>query len=176
MQIIAKNLLINRAHDYTILRMVEKSAWSSRGKNELKLGHKKPAGDRTRPKELSMNTRKKSTSLPKDVQKGAPLLNTLQTAQSLPRTPGISAHEQQASRNQPSSPPASWSTREGVSDARLLTLKEAADRLAISLPTIRSWVWQRKIEIVKIGRCVRIREQVISELILKSTIPPRAEP
>jgi len=42
---------------------------------------------------------------------------------------------------------------------KLLTLKEAANRLAISLPTIRSWVWQRRIEIVKIGRCVRIRDE-----------------
>jgi excisionase family DNA binding protein len=61
-------------------------------------------------------------------------------------------------------------------NTKLLTLKEAANQLAISLPTIRAWVWQRKIEIVKIGRCVRIREHVISELILKSTIPPTAEP
>jgi excisionase family DNA binding protein len=55
---------------------------------------------------------------------------------------------------------------------KLLTLKEAADRLAISLPTIRSWVWHRKIEIVKIGRCVRIREQVILDLIATNTVRP----
>jgi len=55
---------------------------------------------------------------------------------------------------------------------KLLTLQEAADRLSISLPTIRSWVWQRKIEIVRIGRCVRIREEVINELIRRNTVPP----
>ena len=69
----------------------------------------------------------------------------------------------------------SGALRVSPGDVKLLTLKEAADRLAISLPTIRSWVWQRKIEIVKIGRCVRVREQVISELISKSTIPPRTK-
>lgn len=120
-----------------------------------------------------MDSPKKSASLPKDVQKPTSLHNTQQTGQSLAGTRGISGHEEHASRNKPSSPPSSWLARQDVSDTRLLTLKEAADRLAISLPTIRSWVWHRKIEIVKIGRCVRIREQVISELIFKSTIPPR---
>lgn len=155
--------------------MVDKSASFSRGKNAPDLAHKKPVGDRTRPKELSMNSPKKSASLPNDVQKAGSLLNTPQTGHSLARPRGISGHEEQTSRNQPSSPPSSWLAREDVSDARLLTLKEAADRLAISLPTIRSWVWQRKIEIVKIGRCVRIREQIISELIFRNTIPPRAK-
>ena len=69
--------------------------------------------------------------------------------------------------------PAFGSIRETSSvHTRLLTLKEAADRLAISLPTIRSWVWQRRIEIVKIGRCVRIREEVISDLIATNTVRP----
>jgi excisionase family DNA binding protein len=56
---------------------------------------------------------------------------------------------------------------------RLLTLREAAEMLAVSLPTIRAWVWKRKIEVVKIGRCVRIREDVIKELIARNTIPPK---
>jgi excisionase family DNA binding protein len=56
---------------------------------------------------------------------------------------------------------------------KLLTLKEAADRLAISLATIRSWVWLRKIEVVKIGRCVRIKEEVLDDLISRSTVPPK---
>lgn len=55
---------------------------------------------------------------------------------------------------------------------RLLKLEEAAERLAISLATIRAWVWQRKIEVVRIGRCVRIREETIEALISQNTIPP----
>lgn len=68
------------------------------------------------------------------------------------------------------------SLRNSSAGGRLLTLKEAATRLAISLATVRSWVWQRKIEVVRIGRCVRIREQVISELIVESTVPPKSKP
>lgn len=66
------------------------------------------------------------------------------------------------------------SMHERLVNTKLLTLKEAADRLAISLPTIRSWVWQRKIEIVKIGRCVRVREQAILDLIATNTVAPRS--
>jgi excisionase family DNA binding protein len=68
------------------------------------------------------------------------------------------------------------STHERSVNTRLLTLKETAARLAISLPTIRSWVWQRKIEIVKIGRCVRVREQAILDLIARNTVAPRSTP
>jgi excisionase family DNA binding protein len=56
---------------------------------------------------------------------------------------------------------------------KLLTLKEAADRLAISLHTMRAWVAQRKIEVVRIGRCVRIREQVVDDIISNGTVPPK---
>ena len=58
---------------------------------------------------------------------------------------------------------------------KLLTLEQAAERLAISLATIRSWVWKRKIEVVKIGRCVRIREEVLDDLIARNTVPPKAK-
>jgi excisionase family DNA binding protein len=56
---------------------------------------------------------------------------------------------------------------------RLLTLKEAAERLTISLPTIRSWVAKRKIEVVRIGRCVRIREETIHNIIKQNTFPAK---
>jgi excisionase family DNA binding protein len=58
---------------------------------------------------------------------------------------------------------------------RLLTLEQTAERLAVSLPTLRAWVWKRKIEVVRIGRCVRIREKVIRELIARNTCPARGE-
>lgn len=56
---------------------------------------------------------------------------------------------------------------------QLLTLKEAAERLAISQHTIRAWVAQRKIEVVRIGRCVRIREEVVNSIISKGTVPAK---
>jgi excisionase family DNA binding protein len=52
---------------------------------------------------------------------------------------------------------------------KLLTLQEAADRLAISLPTLRAWVWKKKIEVVRIGRCVRIKEETLLDLINRNT-------
>jgi len=58
-----------------------------------------------------------------------------------------------------------------VNQERLLTLEQTAERLAVSLPTLRAWVWKRKIEVVRIGRCVRIREKVITDLITRNTFP-----
>jgi excisionase family DNA binding protein len=60
---------------------------------------------------------------------------------------------------------------ESESEDQLLTLEQTAERLAISMPTIRAWVWKRKIEVVRIGRCVRIREKVIRDLITHNTFP-----
>jgi excisionase family DNA binding protein len=59
---------------------------------------------------------------------------------------------------------------------KLITLEQAARYLSISLPTIRAWVWQRKIEVVRIGRCVRIREQVLEDLVSKNIVPPTSHP
>lgn len=54
---------------------------------------------------------------------------------------------------------------------QLLTLEQTAERLAVSLPTLRAWVWKKKIEVVRIGRCVRIREKIVRELISRNTCP-----
>jgi len=56
---------------------------------------------------------------------------------------------------------------------RLLTLPEAADRLGLKVATLRFWVWQRKIEIVRVGRAVRVREDVVKGLIERGTVPAR---
>lgn len=58
---------------------------------------------------------------------------------------------------------------------RLLTLAEAADRLGLKVATLRFWVWQRKIEIVHVGRSVRVREEVLRRLIERGTVPAREE-
>jgi len=57
---------------------------------------------------------------------------------------------------------------------RLLTLAESSERLGLKLATLRFWVWQRKIETVRIGRAVRIREDVIHRLIEAGTLPARS--
>jgi len=56
---------------------------------------------------------------------------------------------------------------------KLLTVQEAADTLGIKVSTLRAWTLRRKIEFVKVGRLVRIRQEVIDELIAKNTIPER---
>jgi excisionase family DNA binding protein len=56
---------------------------------------------------------------------------------------------------------------------RLLRLPEAADRLGLKVSTLRFWIWQRKIETVRVGRAVRIREDSINRLIEEGTMPAR---
>lgn len=57
---------------------------------------------------------------------------------------------------------------------RLLTVEQAAERLGIKPSTIRSWILRReRLEIVKVGRLVRIPESAIDDLISGNTIPPR---
>ena len=58
---------------------------------------------------------------------------------------------------------------------RLLTLPEAAEQLGLKTATLRFWVWQRKIETVRIGRAVRIREDAIRQLIEEGTVPAQSQ-
>jgi excisionase family DNA binding protein len=54
---------------------------------------------------------------------------------------------------------------------RLLTLPEAAERLGLKVATLRFWVWQRRIEVVHVGRAVRISDDVVKRLIERGTVP-----
>jgi excisionase family DNA binding protein len=54
---------------------------------------------------------------------------------------------------------------------KLLTVMQAADRLGLRPATIRSWIWARRIQYVKLGRSVRLREDTIDEIIEAGTIP-----
>ena len=57
---------------------------------------------------------------------------------------------------------------------KLLTVDEAADCLSVKPATIRSWILRReKLEVVKVGRLVRITEKSIQTMIEQNTIPPR---
>jgi excisionase family DNA binding protein len=60
------------------------------------------------------------------------------------------------------------------SSSRLLTVDQAAECLGVKPATIRSWILRReKLEIVKVGRLVRITEKSIQKFIDENTIPPR---
>lgn len=58
---------------------------------------------------------------------------------------------------------------------RLLTIPEASERLGLKPATVRFWIYTRKIDHVKVGRAVRLREDTIQDLIERGTIPALRE-
>lgn len=57
---------------------------------------------------------------------------------------------------------------------RLLTIEQTAEHLGVKPATIRSWILKReKIEVVKVGRLIRIKESSVHKFIDMNTIPPR---
>jgi excisionase family DNA binding protein len=55
----------------------------------------------------------------------------------------------------------------------MLTVKQAAERLGLKDATLRAWIGQRRIGIVRLGRAVRIPPEEIERLIAEGTIPAR---
>ena len=53
----------------------------------------------------------------------------------------------------------------------MLNVPEAAERLGLAPATLRQWIWRRKIEVVRVGRSVRIRPEVIEKIITRGTVP-----
>jgi excisionase family DNA binding protein len=51
------------------------------------------------------------------------------------------------------------------SDQQLLTAKEAATLLCLSENTIRQWIWQRRLPVVRLGRAVRLKRHDLEQLI-----------
>ncbi len=57
----------------------------------------------------------------------------------------------------------------------LLTVLQTASRLTIKPSTVRAWILRReKLEVVKVGRCIRITERSVQRLIELNTIPPKS--
>jgi excisionase family DNA binding protein len=61
-----------------------------------------------------------------------------------------------------------------MTDQKLLTLREASDRLGLRESTLRKWVLQKRIAYCKIGRSVRLPAQVVEKLIRESYHDPVA--
>ena len=52
----------------------------------------------------------------------------------------------------------------------LLTIKETAEALKISVSTLYRWIHQRKIEYVKIGSRVLFIDEMLNDYIKKNTV------
>ena len=52
----------------------------------------------------------------------------------------------------------------------LLTIKETAEALKISVSTLYRWIHQRKIEYVKIGSRVLFTDEMLNDSIKKNTV------
>jgi excisionase family DNA binding protein len=55
----------------------------------------------------------------------------------------------------------------------LLKVREASERLGLQSSTLRAWIGQRRIGIVRLGRAVRIPAEEVERLIAEGTIPAR---
>ncbi len=51
--------------------------------------------------------------------------------------------------------------------SELLTVKEAADTLAVSEAAIRKWLSQRRLPSVKLGRLTRLRREDVEAIIAR---------
>ncbi len=55
----------------------------------------------------------------------------------------------------------------------LLSLKEGAMELKLSIHTLRSWVYQKRIPFVRLGRRVLLRRQDLETLVSKNVVEAR---
>jgi excisionase family DNA binding protein len=55
--------------------------------------------------------------------------------------------------------------------ARHLTVKQTAEELNVSVFTIRSWINQRRLLHVRLGRAIRVPSTEIERLIESGTVP-----
>jgi len=56
---------------------------------------------------------------------------------------------------------------------RLITVRDAAERLGVREGTIRAWLTQRRLPKVKVGRAIRISSQAVEDFVRRNTVPPR---
>ncbi len=54
---------------------------------------------------------------------------------------------------------------------RLLTVNEFSDATGLKPKTVRQKIWRRELEYIKIGRNVRLRADLVNELIEQGTVP-----
>ena len=52
-----------------------------------------------------------------------------------------------------------------MKNKQYLNVKEAAEHLTVEVSTVRSWIFQGKIPVKRIGRCVRIEGSTIEKIL-----------
>jgi excisionase family DNA binding protein len=57
----------------------------------------------------------------------------------------------------------------------LLNLKEGAQELRLSIHTLRAWVFQKRLPVVRLGRRVLLRREDLENLINKNFVEARKE-
>ncbi len=62
-----------------------------------------------------------------------------------------------------------------MSDERLLTIREASERLGLRESTLRKWLFQKRIAYCKLGRSVRLPANVVEKMIRESYHEAMAE-
>jgi excisionase family DNA binding protein len=66
--------------------------------------------------------------------------------------------------------------KQSLGKPMLLTVEEAATRLGIRPSTIRSWILRKQhLEVVKVGRLIRVTDSSIDDFIARNTIAPKGE-
>ena len=55
-------------------------------------------------------------------------------------------------------------TLEDLKNSTLIPAMLVPERIPVSLPTVRSWIFQGKLPVVKIGRMVFIRKEVLEKI------------
>jgi len=64
---------------------------------------------------------------------------------------------------------------EAKTQTRLVTVREAARYLSMSVSTLYGWVWQRRIPFVKVGRALRFDLDDLREFVEGNKQHPRKE-
>jgi excisionase family DNA binding protein len=57
---------------------------------------------------------------------------------------------------------------------RPLTIRETAEALNLSQPTIRAWIARRKIGVIRLGRAIRVPTTEVQRLLTENTVPAQA--
>ena len=53
---------------------------------------------------------------------------------------------------------------DNMKQSKLIAVKLIPNFLPVSLPTVRSWIFQQKLPVVRLGRKVFVREEVIEKI------------